>query len=101
MRPIVQQRPWTAPRLKAIGRTVPEIRLAAPQNGGKIPASEKIISFNINALTKMRNTSYPPPRIFHHTDPAALMGPDDHRHSGERAAYGSFGFGYLRRAEFP
>ena len=29
------------------------------------------------------------------------MGPDDHRHSGERAAYGSSGFGYPGRAEFP
>jgi hypothetical protein len=44
-------------------------------------------------------TLYPLSPVFPHTDTAALMGPDDHRHSGERAAYGSFGFGYPRRAE--
>jgi hypothetical protein len=32
---------------------------------------------------------------------AALMGPDDHRHSGERAAYGSAGQRCHARAEFP
>jgi hypothetical protein len=42
---------------------------------------------------------YPRPSSIAYTSRAALMGPDDHRHSGERAAYGSFGFGYLRRAE--
>jgi hypothetical protein len=38
-------------------------------------------------------------RAFWHTSRAALMGPDDHRHSGERAAYGSRVW-LSRRTEF-
>ena len=75
------------------------LTVTKPPIRGWIAALERIMSFNINALIEKHTTFHPRPSVLPHNTRAALMGPDDHRHSGGQAAYGSSGFGYPGRAE--
>ena len=90
----------TSTRLCASFGPVPAGKM--PGNGGKKKCLREIIPFNINPLSLFRmdkHDFYPPPPNLAHTACAALMGPDDHRHSGGRAAYGSRGQRCPWRAE--
>ena len=75
------------------------LTVTKPPIRGWIAALERMMSFNINALIEKHTTFHPRPRIFPHNARAALMGPDDHRHSGGQAAYGSQGQRCPWRAE--
>jgi hypothetical protein len=57
------------------------------------------MSLNINSLHELLRNFYPRPSKRAYIGPAALMGPDDHRRSGGRAAYGSLGQRCSGRAE--
>ena len=72
-------------------RGAPRRELSAIQTAAKTridSAAQKNTSVQYQHLVTFLKLFYPPPPHIRHTVRAALMGPDDHRHSGERAAYG-------------
>ena len=83
------------------GRLAPNLRILCPRAAKTRidPAAQKNTSVANQHLVTFLKLFHPPPPIFLHTVPAALMGPDDHRHSGERAAYGGHGQRCSWRAE--
>ena len=56
-------------------------------------------SVSNQSLVIFPNFFHPPPPILPHNTQAALMGPDDHRHSEGQAGYGSLGQRCPWRAE--
>jgi hypothetical protein len=53
-------------------------------------AGLKLMSLDINGLNEFSRNFFPRRLERAYIGPAALMGPDDHRRSGGRAAYGSW-----------